>query len=487
MKNNAAIVERQVAKNPKKRLRLILLGIVVLAGICIAILNRVEGSRRDTLVAELKGKKILMEIPELLNTGQGSAARPAASWKNSAQNFLYSPEAGGDPQAPNNARVADWPWYQVSQTSLRVFFLKPGEDKEICAVVAEHRPFLEKLRKVSLMDQASPEAMVEHTMSGRSIWTARLPNLLAARSFANLLVLDAYVCLKNGQADMALSDIGAILRLGQLIRNPTFLVSHLIGNAVHNIGLQGLAQIVPGTTFSESTLAELEKDLAKPNPRENLTRSYQFETLSIKLIYDALNGRGATPVGDLPGLLGGKSYYYYLYALPVFSFWRARDEIRGLGLFAEAVALSREPWYRGREERTRLESEIRALDWKTPVLHLAMPNWVGGIRSAFQTETLLRQARIAVALNRFQRASGAYPEALSALVPQFIQEVPTDPFTGREMPYTKGAKGFLLYSWGENGEAEALKSTAGQSDDKVVTVQDFQVGPGDDIVWGKIF
>lgn len=48
-------------------------------------------------------------------------------------------------------------------------------------------------------------------------------------------------------------------------------------------------------------------------------------------------------------------------------------------------------------------------------------------------ETGLRQARIAIALERSCRAKGRWPEELEALVPGFLPEVLVDPMDAGEM------------------------------------------------------
>lgn len=59
----------------------------------------------------------------------------------------------------------------------------------------------------------------------------------------------------------------------------------------------------------------------------------------------------------------------------------------------------------------------------------------------------------AIALKRFQLRHGAYPAALSELVPEYVVQVPTDPIDGRPLRYRlRGDGAYLLYSVGEDGE-----------------------------------
>ena len=66
-------------------------------------------------------------------------------------------------------------------------------------------------------------------------------------------------------------------------------------------------------------------------------------------------------------------------------------------------------------------------------------------------QTILDQARLAIALERWRLARGAYPETLAELVPDFIAAVPVDTYSRKSMRYRRQDGGtFLLYGVGQN-------------------------------------
>ena len=58
--------------------------------------------------------------------------------------------------------------------------------------------------------------------------------------------------------------------------------------------------------------------------------------------------------------------------------------------------------------------------------------------------------RTGLALKIYKTKDGNYPEKLESLVPEFLKEVPTDPFSSENLIYKKSANGFILYSLGPN-------------------------------------
>jgi len=59
-------------------------------------------------------------------------------------------------------------------------------------------------------------------------------------------------------------------------------------------------------------------------------------------------------------------------------------------------------------------------------------------------------ARVGIALELCHSEKGEYPDSLNALAPEFLGEVPPDPYTGKPLRYVKEDKGFVVYSVGPN-------------------------------------
>ena len=59
-----------------------------------------------------------------------------------------------------------------------------------------------------------------------------------------------------------------------------------------------------------------------------------------------------------------------------------------------------------------------------------------------------RSADAAIGVSRYQRATGSLPDSLNELVPAYLAAVPIDPFTGREVRYSKSSDRFVVYSVG---------------------------------------
>jgi hypothetical protein len=76
-----------------------------------------------------------------------------------------------------------------------------------------------------------------------------------------------------------------------------------------------------------------------------------------------------------------------------------------------------------------------------------------------------RAMRIAIAVERFRRDHGEQmPPDVGALVPAYLDSVPIDPFTGKDMRFTKDGGGYVAYSVGSNRRDDGGDVTVGWRD-----------------------
>ncbi|HSI12661.1 MAG TPA: hypothetical protein VK961_11490 [Chthoniobacter sp.] len=110
---------------------------------------------------------------------------------------------------------------------------------------------------------------------------------------------------------------------------------------------------------------------------------------------------------------------------------------------------------------------------------IVTPRYTRPAQHLLTAEACLRQARLAVALERFRREHAAFPDHLSQLAPQYLHSVPVDPMDGEEMRYAKdSANRFRLWSVGQDLEDDGGKvEIKKDSDDKE------EKDEPDDIVW----
>jgi hypothetical protein len=67
-------------------------------------------------------------------------------------------------------------------------------------------------------------------------------------------------------------------------------------------------------------------------------------------------------------------------------------------------------------------------------------------------QALGRCAVAAVAAERYRLRHGTWPASLAALVPEFLRQVPADPYDGQPLRYRRLPDGVLIYSVSTDGQ-----------------------------------
>jgi hypothetical protein len=69
----------------------------------------------------------------------------------------------------------------------------------------------------------------------------------------------------------------------------------------------------------------------------------------------------------------------------------------------------------------------------------------------------LRCAAVAVALERYRRDHGRWPDTLEAMMPKYLAAVPKDPMDGMPLRYLRRTDGVAVYSLGPDGTDDGGK------------------------------
>ncbi|EEF58227.1 hypothetical protein Cflav_PD1427 [Pedosphaera parvula Ellin514] len=128
------------------------------------------------------------------------------------------------------------------------------------------------------------------------------------------------------------------------------------------------------------------------------------------------------------------------------------------------------------------ESSFRKIEssmgkrWPETILAAqVIPNFKIGIQVLARNQTLVNEALVVCALERYHFVHGQYPENLESLVPKFMEKLPHDIVGGQPLKYRAEKGQFKLYSIGWNEKDDG--GVAGSKKDGAVDLE------ADDWVW----
>ncbi len=265
-----------------------------------------------------------------------------------------------------------------------------------------------------------------------------VPNLLALRGGANLLGLRAILWHKDGHDDEVLHTAATILKIAHHVSNSGHtLINEMIATAIRNIAVQTAQLVEEDAHYSEQGIREFCGALEEAVHPEYLTRAFEWERLAgidslwrlrpvVVVIEDPLSRLTAYFLRD-----------YY-----------ATNYIRVMNLMVTATTV---PAYEHKALLDKLKTLSKDTDSSMgPYASMMLPNGMRSLLQVIDTEISLRTAQIALATKLYHQDHDRYPDTLEALVPDYLDVLHNDPFSGKPYLYSYDDAGIRVYSVGTN-------------------------------------
>ncbi len=292
---------------------------------------------------------------------------------------------------------------------------------------------------------------------------ATLGHLNVLMGIEKIIALRASARLDAADTDGALEDVLSLFRIQWLMREEITLIDHLVAISLFDVSVQPIWEARLNHRWNDQQWAKVEDALARFDFLSGYQRAMRGEVAFAKVVYqsvhrdpkslrEVLAWGGAeetgwmTPLLFLRGTLYRSQAYHaqmaFDHLIPVLDPASHRVLVENSDAFDEEVA--------SQQSRAPRPHRILAL-MSLPVFSSVQ------VRSA-QAAALCDLARVAIALERYRLATGAYPARLDALGPRFLDPVPHDVITGEPLKYRPVAESIQLYSvgWNTTDEGGAL-------------------------------
>jgi len=288
---------------------------------------------------------------------------------------------------------------------------------------------------LSLLHEAGGIPDCDYDWDGR-MYTAGMSQWGDLKHCAQLLVLEALYSAHAGDPNAAVQCIEDGLRLANSLSRESVLIGYLVRVACISVALGGLERSLSLTIFTDAQLAELSEAVTATAGSIDLTQAMIGERcLMIEMCRNpALMTGGASATGTPLRVLGR---------------WGLDDVLDYMG---KCVDASRLPADQRVARFAAIEKEVKDLSFLHVMVKIAAPALSRVAALDLRMRAHLDLARTALALERYRLATGKLPEDLNALVPQYLAQVPIDPFDGRPLRYRRTDPGYLLYNVAEDGQ-----------------------------------
>lgn len=322
-------------------------------------------------------------------------------------------------------------------------------DPELRDYLGQLQPTLALVRRAAAMSGC----YFEHEYAQPSI-DMMLPELSRMRQLARILAVDARVKAADGKYREAFENISAMYKLCQHITTEPILVSGLVAVAIEHMADDTLEGILARGTPATADFAAWKTDDSF-SFRRALRRCMAGEEAMGMSAFAMLGGDAETALflryqginPDTTAPFVGPYWRVYLLADDL-SEYRSQMKI--------LREMSEQDFQTAHERLDALEKQ-RMVKRMGLVSHLLLPALSRSYISFVRGEVRHRLADMAVAVAAYRAKNGKYPSQAQDLVPDFISEVPIDPYDNKPLRLVSTASGVTLYSIGEDMKDDSGK------------------------------
>ena len=274
------------------------------------------------------------------------------------------------------------------------------------------------------------------------------------------LALRAQIAAETGQSAEAMQCLLDQVRLVRTLDGCPGLTSHLVQMAHEPIAAGSAERVLSRCAFSETELTSLQHVYAEA------ASSLSYENAMIGEIcwYVAILSRPTGELADLwPGVIGNtwqddmRKAVAWLYG---FSGMQRRDLRIAIDYLDDLRVTAKLPSGQRLLAANRLNAELdeRLAREFVPFARSLLPTNGKVVAIDAHHYAILRCTESAYAIERWRLAhGGSLPPSLSTLVPEYLAAVPEDPMDGKPLKFRPLAKGYVVYSIGEDGTDDGGK------------------------------
>jgi hypothetical protein len=330
----------------------------------------------------------------------------------------------------------------------------------------ELEPELEELRVAAAL---RPYAQFTNNYTNAFLGDA--PNFMAVRRIVQLLTVHAYADLQSGHGDRAFADMRVVQRVADSLGGQSTLVSAMIRTAILGMSMQPFVAGLTNGVWSDEQLVAWQKYFDSVDLLTDFDAALRGgERNGIIQMVESLPREALTDMTTSFTATSMKDYFIKQTMHWCPRGWLLQNNVN----YCRAMEKCYEA-YDVRAQRVFPEKCTAAITFinerlenVTPYEYLmgvGVPNVEKATQVMAHIQTLLRQAALASALERYRRARGEYPETLAALVPQYVAKLPNDLISGEGLKYRRTEKDkFALYAVGWNMKDDNGTSSTNRTD-----------------------
>jgi len=298
---------------------------------------------------------------------------------------------------------------------------------------------------------------------GKSIYTVGLSNLGKVRNLSYVTRVRSKLNAREGNLKAAFSDLLACYRFGRHFTDRKTLGEQLVGNAVSQLAIKSVFQILDETTPDPNLLKYYQQEFAELFNKQSFVIDFTAEKL---VVYDGIQrtftddgkGDGYIPKASVEQMINPPDALKFLfsdYKEGEKSDWEKlrRKETTELvdKIFEYFDDIKDKPPSSLREEGKIPEEVIKEMTKDNPFVDFLTGTELRTIEISFRRRVSADALETTFALLRHEAERNQFPGSLDQLVSAgYLKQLPMDQYSEGPLVYRRQGDDFILYSLGED-------------------------------------
>jgi hypothetical protein len=271
-----------------------------------------------------------------------------------------------------------------------------------------------------------------------------LPHLQPTRELANVLAYDAMLRAHQGDVDGALESCRAGYNAGRSVGQEPFLICQLVRMAIRSVSYRSIERTLAQGQPSEAALHALQRLLEADEPEPLLLYGARGERAAMDRFMQAAQSGEITRAQLMKsmsaiGLPGNELGVLFFVGTS------RQNRVAMLEFESRIVEIAQLSSAKQTEQLQQLQQSIKDLPLITRML---VPAVTKVADTHHRTLAELRCDIVGLAAERYRRSHGSWPAVLTDLVPDYLEQIPTDPFDDQPLRYRRQGDGVVIYSIG---------------------------------------
>ena len=280
-----------------------------------------------------------------------------------------------------------------------------------------------------------------------------LPPLNTWRSISQVKALQAMDLSRGGKNRQAFEEALVPIRLGQKIQNSqTFTIEYLVAVEMKRAGLAALQQVAASSDLSADELKEYAKELNGFYENETgavTALKVEYQSLAKAIDMLVLGDEEILTYMSLDGHanLVEKSFYFQPNKTKNFFAQNTRIDI---GNVLKSCSEARDITYDERKISMVISPRFTENAIGKILYDVYGASMASFTEKVCEEDTLIASVQLLIALKVYSIDNDKLPQTLDQLVPRYVYEIPTDPYSEEYLKYSPSKK--IIYSVGRDRE-----------------------------------